>query len=230
MSKDWENYDFLAKTDAEIAIWLKNTSQALEHANKSRAVAAQSLLPFLTAETERRSQHEQSSSIKTVRSKTTSSRNLLEQHYATRLRDFVITLETEYDLTAETAQKLSINFKGFRARNARRTSGEVMIGGARIAGIAAIYRYTAYRIRDMIVSFSIVLEKAAPEENIKFIIAAPADFLSNPHPIPTLRSTTPAETSSLKNEMGMSFSDFDEAAELYKTIIQKIAPSRSLLA
>ena len=108
MSKDWENYDFLSKTDAEIAIWLRNTSHALEDANKSRVVAAQSLLPFLIAETERRTQHE--------------------------------------------------------------------------------------------------------------------------HPIPTLRSTTPAETSSLKNEMGMSFSDFDEAAELYKTIIQKIAPSRSLLA
>ena len=65
--------------------------------------------------------------------------------------------------------------------------------------------HTQYRFIDIIISFNIVLEKAEPERDIKFIIAATTKCLSTPLPIPNLSSKIPAENSSLKNETGISF-------------------------
>lgn len=128
----------------------------------------------------------------------------------------------KYDLSPQTARKLS---KGFKYREHSFT-GESKVGGAKRLGRVAVNKALSYRLKEDVFAIAGVIEFNEPAENISFMVLAPSEFLSNPTPlmelIPSLK-----ETDDLGNiSMGQLFNNFDDAADFYASILERIAPKK----
>ena len=128
----------------------------------------------------------------------------------------------KYDLSIETARKLS---KGFKFTG-HKFDGKAKVGGAKLLGRVAINKSLSYRLKEDVFVIAGVLEHDEPAENMSFMVLAPKEFLSN---YVTLRELIP----SLKDEdnlgnisIGQRFNNFDDAAELYASIMERIAPRK----
>lgn len=128
----------------------------------------------------------------------------------------------KYDLSIETARKLS---KGFKF-SGHKFDGKAKVGGAKLLGRVAVNKSLSYRLKEDVFVIAGVLEHDEPAENMSFMVLAPKEFLSN---YVTLRELIP----SLKDEdnlgnisIGQRFNNFDDAAELYVSIMDRIAPRK----
>jgi hypothetical protein len=145
-----------------------------------------------------------------------------EKELITALEKLGRSLLEKYDLSVETARKLS---KGFKYAP-HSFDGKAKVGGAKLLGRVAVNKALSYRLKEDVFAIAGVLEHDAPAESMTFMVLAPKEFLANPIPlielIPSLK-----EGDSLGNiSVGQHFNNFDDAAELYASIIERIAPKK----
>ncbi len=225
MPKTWTAEDLMQMDDAAL-IQLGSNAHSVAQREKSKlAKLAVALIPLIEAELARRAA---SSPLpgKTERRAPRSDKGRIERQYADAIVDLVMSLNTRFDLSLETAIRLSAGFKKFSARSTIGKNGDALVGGSKLTGRLAIDRYTAYRIKDEAISLTVILEKDAPLTDLKFIVQASSRYLTDPRPLSEIRSTVDDKASLAKGEMGQIFKDFAEAAKFYEKLVAQIAPER----
>lgn len=225
MAKDWATDGFDGMDDDTLRRLYENSLRVAARAKSKLTNQAIALLPIIEAELKRRLET-RPLPTKTERRKPRSENGRVERHYADAILDLVLSLNTRFDLSPETAKRLSGDFRSFTPREALGRNGDTLVGGARMAGKVAIDRYTAYRLRDQTILLSVILEKADPLEKLKFIVSAPSTLLKNPQPLTEIRTTANDEASLRNGESGELFNSFETAAEFYESLISQLAPGR----
>ncbi|MFM2148943.1 MAG: hypothetical protein RLZZ187_1249 [Pseudomonadota bacterium] len=128
------------------------------------------------------------------------------------------------DLTVQTAERLSGDYRGFRAHRQPTSAGRVKTGGAQVGGKVAFLRYLSYRLKGEICNFSVLRLSASPDEPLRYQVLGPSRLLDRSIPITELRSFVSAAG---KHELlpgGEEYTDFDEAAARYAWMLEQIAP------
>lgn len=146
-----------------------------------------------------------------------------EKELITALEKLASSLLEKYDLSVATARKLSEGFK----YAPHSFDGKAKVGGAKLLGRVAVNKSLSYRLKEDVFAIAGVIEYDQPVEDISFMVLAPKEFLSN---YVTLRELIPSikEDDKFGNIFGgQRFSNFDDAAEVYTSIIDRIAPKKS---
>jgi hypothetical protein len=134
------------------------------------------------------------------------------------------TLAKTLDLSAQTAERLSGDYRGFRSHSQPTSAGTVKTGGAQVSGKVAFLRYLSYRLKGEICNFSVLRLSASPDEPLRYQVLGPSRLLDRSIPITELRSFVSAAG---KHELlpgGEEYTDFDEAAARYAWMLEQIAP------
>ena len=226
MSKDWTTGGFDDMDDETLRRFYDNARSVAERTGSKLAERAIALLPLIEEELKRRNANRPVPKVAGRRAPR-SENGRVERQYADAIAELVRTLASRYDMSAETALRLSRGFPSFKPRQALGRDGDALVGGAKMAGRVAIDRYTAYRVKDQTISLSVILEKGEPIDKLKYIVqASPSTLLKNPEPLTKIRSTANDETSLTNGEHGELFQTFSAAAECYESLISQLAPAR----
>jgi hypothetical protein len=225
MPKTWTAKDLIEMDDAALMMLHSNAQLVAQREKSKLAEPAIALIPLIEAELARRAAN-RPLIVQTERKAPRSEKGRIERQYADAIVDLVTSLNARFDLSPETAVRLSVGFRKFRPRAILGRNGDALVGGSKLAGRLAIDRYTAYRIKEETVSLTVILEKNAPLNELKFIVQASYQLLADPRPLSTIRSTANDEASLAKGEVGQLFHNFGEAAKFYEGLIAQIAPER----
>lgn len=163
---------------------------------------------------------------KTVRRKRARSQVMLEARVAQQLGSLAATLAERYDLSAETAQRLSNGVKGFRPQSMTDRRGEARTGGSVKSGRMAIDRYIAYRVRDSMASLAFLLPADAPNEAGRYVLMATDDLLDGEHEsddFATIAREHGWSESSRARMRAVQAANYAEAEKLYETVIARAA-------
>lgn len=133
------------------------------------------------------------------------------------------TLLQTYDLSEETARKLSEDVKGFRPHNLLGKNGKAKTGGARKKGNNKLDEYISYRLKDDVYILSLIQFKDDADDYYRYHVYASEELVEGAKDIKTIR---PDIDFDVKVTHGIEFGDFDSASELFVTLLDKIAPKR----
>ena len=129
----------------------------------------------------------------------------------------------KYDLSPKTAKKLS----GDSKYHPHTFSGKPKVGGAKLLGRVAVNKALSYRLKEDVFAIGGVIEFNEPAENISFMVLAPEEFLSNPSSLMELIPSLKEEDDLGNISVGQRFNSFDDAADFYASIIERVAPKKA---
>ncbi|MBU3600111.1 hypothetical protein ICN28_06235 [Polynucleobacter sp. 30F-ANTBAC] len=135
-------------------------------------------------------------------------------------------LSRTYDLSKETAKKLSEGVSNFRAHNLLSAEGKAKVGGAKMKGRVAINNFVSYRLKENIFALCVVLEHQKPVSEMKYIVLAPKSYLSNYKDLDQLIPITEEDDLGLIDG-GEEFNTYGEALTVFSSLIEKVAPKKS---
>lgn len=153
----------------------------------------------------------------------------LEKRIAVALGAVAEALAKRYDLSPETARKLSAGARNFKPHNLTAKNGEAKTGGAMQEGKLAIDRYISYRVADDIVSLAFILFKDEPEENGRyFLVGTDAVLADGARLTEALAGKAGYGWSAAFTQRmnAVSFDSLPEAAAAYEALVAKLAPRR----
>jgi hypothetical protein len=150
----------------------------------------------------------------------------LEARVAEQLGGLAVGLARRYDVSADTATRVSSGIKGFRPEPMTDSKGNARAGAAVKNGIAAIERYVGYRSRDSFAALAFVLLAETPEQTGGYVLLATDDLLGD--------DEAPNEYSQIAGQHGWSansrarmraraVSGFEEGAARYEQLIARMA-------
>jgi hypothetical protein len=152
----------------------------------------------------------------------------LEKRVAIELGVVAEALAKRYDLSPETAIKLSAGAKNFKAHNLTAKNGEAKTGGAKKEGKLSIDRYLSYRVGESLVTLAFILFKDEPEEAARYYVMGTDDVMLEGQRFAELLADktgygwSPAFTARLN--VGR-YDDLGLAASAYEALIAKLAPA-----
>jgi len=225
MAKDWTADDLVGMDDEKLRGLYENAQSVVERKHPKLTERAQALLPLIEAEFNRRHVNRPIPTRSDHRVPR-SDRGRVERRHSDAIFHLVDMLSARYDISPETAIRLSSGIRNFKPRQALGRNGDALLGGAKTAGKVAIDRYTSYRMKSESVSLSVILEKDDPLDNLKFIVQASPSHLKNPKPLAEIRKTANDKASLRNEEFGELFGSFSTAAEFYEGLISQLAPRR----
>jgi hypothetical protein len=226
MPKNWTTDDLTPMDDAALLRLLSNAQSVAQREKSKLLEPALALIPLIEAELASRASSRPLPS-KTQGRTPASEKGRIERQYADALVELAISLNKRFDLSRDTAIRLSSGLKKFTPRSPLGKNGDALVGGSKLAGRLAIDRYTVYRLKEETISLSVILEKNAPLNEIKFIVQASSHLLTNPQPLSSIRSTVDDKASLAKGEVGQLFDNFDAASAYYERLVAQIAPKQS---
>jgi hypothetical protein len=148
-----------------------------------------------------------------------------EAELAARMGQLVDELSKIFDLTPETALRLSRGVKHFRAHKPVSADGTAKMGGLQRTRQCLINRYISYRLRDTVISFDIWLPKGALVDQIEYHVFAPRELLPDAVGRDVLRSS-PDIDSTPHSRTGKKFASYDEAANCFTDLLASVAPRK----
>ena len=152
----------------------------------------------------------------------------LERRVAEALGRVAEQLGRRYDLSAETAKRLSVGTKNFKAHQLTDKNGLAKTGGSMKGGRMSIDRYISYRVRDSTVSLAFLLFPGQPEDAGKYVVIATDDLMTAGDPLDTLvpeKSNEYGWSPAFRERMrAVPFESLDDAARRYEDLIAKVAP------
>jgi hypothetical protein len=135
-------------------------------------------------------------------------------------------LASIYDLSKETAKKISEGYPKFIPHNLLAADGRAKVGGARLLGRVAVNNFISYRFKGDVFALCISLENNKPVGEIKYLVLAPKSYLKNYELIHDLLPLEGEDDLGLIDG-GEQFKTFQEALEVYSNLIDKVAPKKS---
>ena len=164
----------------------------------------------------------------TTKSNRSDGKRAVEHEFDIKLVELQNELNLQYDLTTITAKKLSLGVKGFKAHEQLSSKGRSKTGAHQTkTRQLSIDRYISYRLKES--SCALICLQFLDEEQTRFHVMGPSVFLNDNYKDPhTLRPYLNNNNEKLGSyEGGEEYFNFDEAAERYKYLIQKVAPLRN---
>jgi hypothetical protein len=161
----------------------------------------------------------------TTNSNRSNGKRAVEHELDKKLVELQNELKLQYDLTTTTAKKLSLGVKGFKAHEQLSSKDRSKTGAHQTkTRQLSIDRYISYRLKES--SCALICLQFLDEEQIRFHVMGPSVFLDNNYKDPrTLRPYLNDNNEKLGSyEGGEEYFNFEEAAERYKYLIQKVAP------
>jgi hypothetical protein len=149
-----------------------------------------------------------------------------EDQIAAEIGDFAQSLAQEYDLSAETASRLSRGFKGFRPHTLTSKRGDAKLGGHQRTGKCELDRYVSYRIGNHYVSLGAWLGKGRTPQEVEYQVFGTVALLPTGVSPAQLRPNLPEKDAEGTDRRGVSFSDLDSAKTEFARLISLIAPRR----
>ncbi len=149
-----------------------------------------------------------------------------EKELNSQLEKLGRSLLEKYDLSKETAKKLSKGSK-FRAHSFLSKVGRAKVGGAKRKGRVAINSFISYRLKTDIFGLAGVLEHNHPAEEMSFMVLAPKEYVNNFVSVNELLPSLEETDDIGLVHGGESFANFDDAAALFTSIIEQVAPRKS---
>lgn len=147
-----------------------------------------------------------------------------ESEAAALLRTFASGLLAKYDLSAETAKRLSKGIKGFRAVELLGKTGSAKLGGLQRNGSVSLESYISYRLRDDRVFLAYLLLKDRPISEARWVTFGPRRLLPD-------AQLVAEQMEGLGNiyagEVGLVTESFAAASDLFAQLIREFAPERS---
>lgn len=149
-----------------------------------------------------------------------------EKTVAAKIENVGKELMEKYDLSTETARKLSLGARAFKPHRLLSAAGKAKVGGAQKAGLAAFDRYASYRLKEEVYALIAFLDPNKEPEFTRFQVFASEALLPNFVPISDLRSHLETGDVIGFSKGGVEFNTFEEASELFKSIINNVAPKK----
>lgn len=161
-----------------------------------------------------------------VRRHRTRSEVQLEARASQQLGALAVQLAARYDLSAETAIRVSADTKGFRPQPLTDARGNARCGSSVKSGTSAIDRYIACRMRDSLASLAFVLLADRPQETGRYVLLGTVDLLGEDTPTNefTAVAAQHAWSASANQRMRATpMTNFAEAAQRYEALIAQMA-------
>jgi hypothetical protein len=152
----------------------------------------------------------------------------LEARAAEQLGELASGLARRYDVSAESAMKVSAGIKGFRPEPMTDSKGHARTGAAVRSGIASIERYVGYRSRDSFAGLAFVLLADQAEQMGCYVLLGTDDLIDDQAPqdeYTPLAGQHGWSTNSRTRMRARAVSDFEEAAARYEQLIARMAPA-----
>jgi hypothetical protein len=150
----------------------------------------------------------------------------LEVRAAEQLGDFAAGLARRYDVSADTALRVSSDTKGFRPEAMTDSKGHARAGAAVKNGIAAIERYVAYRSRESFAALAFVLLADRPQQDGCYVLLATDDLIDDEQPADEFAPIAGQHGWSAHSRARMRarpVSGFEEGAQRYEALIARLA-------
>lgn len=142
---------------------------------------------------------------------------------AEKMGIFAIQLNSEVDLSKETARNLSSGIKGFVAHSLIDSKGRAKVGGAELNGALTFDRILTYRIRNMTVGLNVFLEKGKKIEDVRYQVSGPKFILVEGLPIQQSgRFSFFRPRKGTEEDIFQEYNNLEEALENYKKFILKM--------
>jgi hypothetical protein len=154
-------------------------------------------------------------------SRSSSPTKALEADCAKKLSDLAAYLTSKYDLSSETATKMSDGIKGFRAHQVTAKNGQAKLGGDQRIGKVAIDRYISYRVGNEPVALTALLISQESEDGLLWQVLGSEKHFQKSETYSQLRSYASDDDGGLY-KCGLNFTSFSEAATLFEEIISKL--------
>ncbi|CAM8658146.1 hypothetical protein MCEMSE6_02801 [Oxalobacteraceae bacterium] len=165
--------------------------------------------------------NEPSSGIR-KRSTNLSETRLLEKEVEALLEAFAKELLLEFDLSVETAAAVSKNTKGFRTQKLLSAKNKAKTWGRRKRGEVVIGTYISYRLKDMRISLSFMLEKDLPIESGTWLISGPEHLIPDYVSFISLISENSLITDKESEQGWISFNDFEKAKSDFRNLLRTV--------
>jgi hypothetical protein len=150
-----------------------------------------------------------------------------EDQISREIGAFARKLALDYDLSPETASKVSRGIKGFRAHSLTDKHGNAKLGGHQRLGLCALDRYVSYRVRDHYVSLGAWLSKGRNTDEIQYQVFGTRELLPRGVAPSQLRPDVPEKDAEGTDRRGISFLDLESAKAEFARLIAAVAPKRS---
>jgi len=157
----------------------------------------------------------------------------LEARVAEQLGELAARLARRYDLSADTAVRLSADVKGFRPEPMTDSKGHARSGASARSGVASIERYIGYRNRDSFAGLAFVVLADNVSEVGCYVLLGTDDLITDDlaeNEYAPLASQHGWSTSSRARMRARAVSGFEEGAERYEALIARMALSQGAKA
>lgn len=145
-----------------------------------------------------------------------------EKQSAYLLEMLAVRLLERFDLSKETAKRLSAGTKGFIAHSFVGKNGIAKVGGGQKTNDLVFSRYISYRLRDETCHLNIV--KFPNQNRIIYEVMGSDCFFTEPKPISEMRPYLKEGERIGIYDCGQHFDDFNTAAQFYEQALEKLAP------
>ena len=132
-------------------------------------------------------------------------------------------LLAKYDLSPDTAKRLSQGIKGFRSLELIGKNGATKVGGLQRNGALALDRYVSYRRRNALIKMEYVLLNGRPIEDARWLVIAPLSLLPEGLVITEQMPGLKAIKGAFEGETGIVTNDFDQAAGAFASVVAEIS-------
>ncbi|MEI6486235.1 MAG: hypothetical protein WCO11_08200 [Sphingomonadales bacterium] len=139
------------------------------------------------------------------------------------LTAFAKSLLAKYDLSAETAKRLSRDVKGFRALDLLGKNGVAKVGGLQLNGSLGVDRYISYRLRNDKASLDYVLMKGRPIEEARWIAVGPKRLIPDAELIVEQMQSLRNVPKAFVGDVGTVTDSFSAASEMFAKMVGEIA-------
>jgi len=145
-----------------------------------------------------------------------------EKDSAALLEVLAVRLLERFDLSKETAKRLSAGTKRFIAHSFVGKNGIAKVSGGQKSNGLIFGRYISYRLRDESCHINIV--KFPSQDKIIYEVMGSKHFFTEPKPLAEMRPYLKDGESIGIFEWGQEFADFETAAEFFEHTLEKFAP------
>lgn len=151
----------------------------------------------------------------------------LTRRISDSLSSFANELLREFDLSKETAQRLSRGCSRFKAHSILGKDGMAKVGGLKRRRLCQIDSYVSYRLRDDLISLNVWLGNEKSEQDLEYQVIGPKRLLSHPLDMRQLRPNVPIDPDAVLWGYGNRYATFEEAKAAFRDLLRSIGAPKA---
>jgi hypothetical protein len=150
----------------------------------------------------------------------------LAHEVSSDLSAFAAELSREFDLSKETAIRLSAGIPRYKPHSIAGKDGKAKIGGWKRKRLCDLDTYISYRLKNDVLTLGAWLGKGRPEQELEYQVMGSSSLFESPLSHRDLRPGIPAGPEALLHGYGVRFSNPGDAKKLFHSLLLKIGAPR----